>query len=202
MKRGLFIAVEGIDGSGSTTQAKLLGEYLESLGRKTYLTAEPSSGPLGKAIRGFLRDRQDHSKLLAPSLALSFAADRLFHFETEIQPQLAQGVDVISDRYVLSSLVYQGLDLPQAWVKEVNAYAPVPDVTILIDAPEVVAKERREKRGGVEEIFDKSELQIRLRERYLSLAPSVHAIVVDGSSDVNNVRQRMIEAVRVTLEKI
>lgn len=202
MKRGLFIAVEGIDGSGSTTQARRLSDYLESVGRRAYLTAEPSQGPLGISIRHFLRDHSHTHALLAPMLALSFAGDRLHHWMHEIEPKLSAGIDVISDRYLLSSLVYQGLDLPQAWIKDINTHAPLPDITVLIDAPESVATERRLKRGGVEEIFDQSELQIKLRDRYLHLAPSVHAMIIDGGGEIEAVSHRLIEAVRVVLERV
>jgi dTMP kinase len=200
MERGRFVVVEGIDGSGSTTQAKYLCEYLKTKGRECYLTAEPSTGPIGETIRKFLREKEEKLQLLSHILALSFSADRLYHYEYEILPRLEKNIDVISDRYVLSSLVYQGLDLPQGWVKEINRYAPNPNLTILIDAPEEIASERRLKRSSEPEIFDKSDLQIQLRNRYLQLAFTAQAIVIDGSSDVQVVSDRMIEAVKQVLD--
>ncbi len=200
MERGRFIVVEGIDGSGSTTQAKYLCDYLKAKGRECYFTAEPSTGPVGKVIRQFLREKGEKPQLLSHILALSFSADRLYHYEYEILPRLEKNIDVISDRYVLSSLVYQGLDLPQGWVKEINRYAPNPNLTVLIDAPEEIASERRLKRGSEPEIFDKSDLQIQLRNRYLQLAFTAQAIVVDGSSDAQIVSDRMIEAIKQVLD--
>ncbi len=200
MERGRFIVVEGIDGSGSTTQAKYLCEYLKSSGRECYLTAEPSTGPIGEIIRKLLRQEDEKPKMHSHVLALSFSADRLYHYEHEILPRLEKNIDVISDRYVLSSLVYQGLDLPQGWVKEINRYAPNPNLTILIDTPEEIASARRLKRGSQPEIFDKSDVQIIIRQRYLQLAFTAQAIIVDGSSEPQVISDRMIEAVRQVLD--
>lgn len=200
MERGRFIVVEGIDGSGSTTQAKYLCEYLKSSGRECYLTAEPSAGPIGEVIRKFLRKNEEKSQLLFHTLALSFSADRLYHYEHEILPRLEKNIDVISDRYVLSSLVYQGLDLPQGWVKEINRYAPNPNLTVLIDTPEEIASVRRLKRGSQPEIFDESDVQIKIRQRYLQLAFTAQAIVIDGSGGVQDISDRMIDAVRQVLD--
>lgn len=193
MTRGLFIAVEGIDGAGSTTQAKRLCTYLGSLGRKTHLTAEPTTGPLGKNIRDFMKGQELRSESFSPMLALAFAADRLHHYDNEIKGNLEIGIDVVTDRYVLSSLVYQGLDLPQDWVESINRYAPKTDITVLIDAPESVASSRRHQRGAESEIFEQGELQKRVRERYLSLAKSMNAIVIDGSDDVDLVTELLIK---------
>ena len=135
---GKFIVVEGIDGSGSTTQAKLLCKYLESRGRTCFFTAEPSGGPIGKFIRDLLKQKENKPQLFFHILALTFAADRLCHYDLEILPKLKAGVDVISDRYVLSSLVYQGLDVPQGWVKEVNRYARTPLCSFNLRAISVV----------------------------------------------------------------
>lgn len=181
MKRGIFYALEGGDGAGSSTQVKMLADYLISQGRKVHLTAEPSRGPIGKNIRAFLGGDIKELSLCSHILALSFAADRLHHYESEILPQLKQGVDVITDRYTLSSLVYQGKDLDDDWVKSLNQYAPKADVTLLVDVPAEIACERSASRGGKKEIFDDLKIQTKIRERYLKFASEFSAVVVDGS---------------------
>jgi len=196
MKRGYFIVLEGIDGSGSTTQSKMLCEYLESRSRRCHLTAEPSLGPIGVLIREFLKKEEKKPDLFWHLLALSFATDRLYHYEFEILPKLNEGIDVVSDRYVLSSLVYQGADLPLEWVKDINRYAPLADLTILIDTPEEIAKERRKMRGAAEEVFEKSELQKKLHEQYLKLAFTSQAYIVEGSGKADQV----FEAVKQTVQ--
>src|SRR5688572_8576363 len=100
--RGRFIVVEGPDGVGTTTQAAAVANALEQRGRRTHVTAEPSKGAIGQLVRARLKHEGDKE-----TLALLFAADRLDHWHGEVRPQLDAGVDVVSDRYVLSSLVYQ-----------------------------------------------------------------------------------------------
>lgn len=180
MGKGMFYAVEGIDGAGSSMQARLLYEHLVASGFSAYLTHEPSNGSVGQHLRRLLRG--EGSAAISPeSMALLFAADRVQHAHLDIVPRLQRGEHVICDRYVLSSLVYQGLDLPLAWVEQINRHAPPPDVTILIDTPSPQAARRRAQRGGPTEIFDSDTLQHRLRERYVALLPP-NGIHLDGTA--------------------
>ncbi|MEM7494675.1 MAG: dTMP kinase [Myxococcota bacterium] len=178
--KGMFYAVEGIDGAGSSMQARLLYEHLIASGFSVYLTHEPSNGPVGQHLRRLLRG-EGVSAMSPESMALLFAADRMQHAHLDIVPRLQRGDHVICDRYVLSSLVYQGLDLPLAWVEQINRHAPPPDVTILIDTPSPQAAQRRAQRGGPTEIFDSDTLQHRLRERYVALLPP-DGIRLDGTA--------------------
>src|SRR5512139_742195 len=115
MIEGLFIAIEGIDGAGTTTQAKLLFDGLRARGLPVHLTREPSDGPIGVLIRQILTGRVVVPGLQGPrapdwaTMALLFAADRLDHVEAEIAPNLADGVTVVSDRYDYSSVAYQSV---------------------------------------------------------------------------------------------
>ena len=111
-----FIVIEGIDGCGKGTQAKLLFDHLKDLGKEVLLTAEPTKGPLGKMIREHLSD----PFLDDESLALLFAADRIEHLEKEVRPALEAGKIVISDRYVYSSVAYQGQRIDLDWVGDIN----------------------------------------------------------------------------------
>ena len=201
MSRGRFYVVEGADGVGSSTQCAQLVERLTKAQRTVHLTAEPSTGPIGKVIRQMLggdRPRQ----AIHRELALLIAADRLDHVAREIEPRLQKGIDVVSDRYVLSSLVYQSLDLPLEWVRELNRHAPPADATVLISVPLDDAWARLEKRiaeGAVREVFDVRTTQSRVHAEYGRLARRMNgAIVVDGAGSIDDVAARVEEALRAT----
>lgn len=153
-----------------------------------HLTAEPSRCPVGLLIRQLL------GQVATPpdpaALALLFAADRLDHLRREIEPALAAGTHVLSDRYVLSSLAYQSLACPLSWVEEINRRAPAPDLTILVHVEADVAAARRAVRGGAEEIFDALETQRRLVARYAELATAragEGVVVIDGAPGFDDV---------------
>ncbi|OGQ13576.1 MAG: dTMP kinase [Deltaproteobacteria bacterium RBG_16_71_12] len=191
--RGRLIVLEGADGTGTTTQARTLAHHLTSRGRTVHVTAEPSRGPIGALIRQLLSGDRPREQIHR-ELALLFAADRLDHVAREIEPELARGVDVISDRYLLSSLVYQGLDLPIEWVASLNQHAPAADVTLLVTLPVEAALARIAGRAGQRELFDARETQARVHARYLELAPRVDAVVVDGQGPIAEVSARLIAA--------
>jgi dTMP kinase len=178
VREGKFIVVEGIDGSGSTTLVQTLVDQLRGQGRRVHKTCEPSSGPIGAMIRQVLAHRvvvPGPSGAVAPSwstMALLFAADRLDHLQSEVLPQLQGGATVISDRYDLSSLAYQSATAEAdairtlAWIRELNRHARRPDLTLVLDVRAEVAAERRQGRGGAEELYEKRELQARLCQAY------------------------------------
>jgi dTMP kinase len=201
MSRGRFYVVEGADGVGSTTQAKCLAERLTAKAKRTvHMTAEPSKGPIGVLIRQMLGEDRP-ARAMNKELALLFAADRLDHVAREIEPRLAEGIDVVSDRYVLSSLVYQSLDLPFEWVRDANRYAPPADATILISLSldEAWARlERRISEGQKREVFDVKTTQARIHAEYGRLARRMNGIVVDGSGAIDVVADRVEEALRAT----
>ena len=145
--QGKFIAIEGLDGCGSTTQIRLLGESLPN----THLTAEPSSDPVGKLIRQALRDEVNLSDNILPYL---FAADRKDHLESEIEPALEAGKTVITDRYYGSSLAYQSLIAPLDRVVALNQDFRAPDVVVFMDISPEQALERIEARGEAKERFE------------------------------------------------
>jgi dTMP kinase len=163
MPQGKLIALEGIDGSGTTTQAADLADHLREAGHAVHVTAEPSDGPVGVLIRRVLRGELDTSERV---LAMLFAADRLDHLEREVEPHLAAGAVVVTDRYLLSSLAYQAVDNPVDWIVELNAEARRPDLSILLRVDAGTAASRREERGGDPERFDAIERQRRIAELY------------------------------------
>jgi dTMP kinase len=183
MDRGRFIALEGLDGAGTTTQLQRLAAHL---GARLHATREPSTGPIGREIRRHLAGPVEGVQLDPAALALLFAADRLDHLRREIEPQLERGVHVMSDRYLMSSLAYQTLGVPRQDVVAYNARARRPDLTLFVDVPVEVAEARRARRGGAAEIFEERELQTRVRQAYLAELDALRAAgepvaVVDGS---------------------
>jgi dTMP kinase len=168
--RGRFVVLEGLDGAGTTTQARRLGERLAAAGRKVHVTAEPSAGPVGALVRQILRRRvtgRGGADFDRAALALLFAADRLDHHASEIAPRLEEGVDVVSDRFTLSSLAYQGLDVADpAWVEALNARAPAPDMTVFVRARPQVALRRRRAAATDPEIFEEDGFQRRVADAY------------------------------------
>ncbi len=195
--RGRFIVVEGIDGAGTTTQARLLGDRLRGAGRRVHVTAEPSGGAVGALVRqvlsGRLRGRAPDGPFDAEALALLFAADRLDHVAAEIAPKVADGVDVVSDRFTLSSLAYQGLTTGElAWVDAINAQAAAPDVTLFLSVRPAVALRRRQAASLDREIYEVSEFQRRVARSYARAIDLVRArgqrvVELDGEQPVEAV---------------
>ncbi|HVE86725.1 MAG TPA: dTMP kinase [Myxococcales bacterium] len=170
--RGLFVVLEGIDGAGTTTQAERISAALRAEGRRVLTTREPSDGPLGLLLRQALAGRlglpRQSGPLSPETLALLFAADRTDHLAAQVRPALAAGVVVVCDRYVLSSLAYQGAQLPPRWVEAVNAFADAPDLTLFLEVEPEVAARRRASRGGDAELYDADHLQRRIARQYLT----------------------------------
>jgi len=167
---GRLIVIEGIDGAGTTTAARRLVDHLNASGRPAHLTREPSDGPVGQVIRELLRGA--HAPFDPAAMALLFAADRRDHLAREIAPRLADGQHVVSDRYVLSSWVYQTRFVDPAFVWRINAEARPADLTVLIEVPAETAAGRRGARGGPVEIYDDLALQRRIGAAY-------HALLTD-----------------------
>ncbi len=167
---GRFIVLEGLDGAGTTTQARLLGDALRQAGRPVHVTAEPSTGPAGALIRQILTRRvggAGGAEFDPSALALLFAADRLDHVASEVTPKVRAGVDVISDRFALSSLAYQGLTTEDmGWIDVVNARAAVPDLTLFLRVRPAVSFRRRRAASPDPEIFEVSAFQRRVAASY------------------------------------
>ncbi len=196
--RGRFVVIEGLDGAGTTTQAAELGKRLSGRGIVVLATAEPSRGPVGALIRAVL-DRRLSGGGGRPfdrgALALLFAADRLDHVASEIVPALADGRWVVSDRYTPSSLAYQTLDLPLDFVAAINARAPRPDVTFLLDVPPAIALRRRRHERPEADLFETLDLQRRVAANYRKLLRARRlggpVVVVDGTAGVSDVADRI-----------
>ena len=181
--RGLFVALEGGDGAGKSTQARLLRAWLEGLGRTVVVTREPGGTDFGATVRELVL----HGDHVAPRAeALLFAADRAHHVETLIRPALGRGEVVITDRYMDSSIAYQGAgrDLGVDEVRELNVWATgglLPTLTVLVDLPAEVGRARR---GGVHDRLESEadDFHGAVREHFLALAGADpdRYLVVDG----------------------
>lgn len=188
---GKFIVLEGIDGSGTTTQTQKVVTFLSSLGRKAIATREPSTGPIGKLLREILLGhykRPDGCPVGGETMSLLFAADRMDHIHREITPHLVSGIDVVSDRYLLSSLAYQAEESDLEWVSSLGRNLIKPDVTILLDLPVTIAFERRQAANRPVERYDASSYLSRVAENYRHLiAKEPEGYVLDGSQSISEV---------------
>ncbi|MBM4035480.1 MAG: dTMP kinase [Planctomycetes bacterium] len=165
MPTGLFIVLEGIDGSGTTTQSRLLAEWLESLGHSVTLTAEPTGGPVGTLIRQILQGAVPEAD--ETTMALLFAADRAWHVSGTVVPALDAGRIVVSDRHYLSSVAYQSTGVDMAWVESLNSRFPRPDLTVFLDIAPSAALERKLRGGNAAERYERVGTLERVRANYL-----------------------------------
>jgi len=195
----LFIVLEGIDGSGTTTQLDRVAEGLRARGRRVVTTREPSPGPIGLLLREILRGTHanpDGTSLDGRAMALLFAADRRDHLTREIEPALAAGCDVISDRYLLSSLAYQAVEADRAWVARLAEGVRAPHLTVLLDVEIGVAAERRRKAGRPVERYDADGTLARVAENYRKLAATLPDVVcLDGASPIEEVTAAILAEV-------
>jgi len=175
-KKGAFIVIEGLDGSGKTTQTKLLVAKLRRHYNAVY-TTEPSKGKIGKFIRSHVLygDRRFPTAVEA----LLFAADRLEHIQNEVLPAIAEGQVVISDRYFYSSLAYQGsAGLSLDWIKTINQNALKPDLAIFIDVEPEAVETRLKRRKSV---MENMETQRKVRQIYQYFIEKGELVKVDGN---------------------
>lgn len=198
---GVFVVFEGIDGAGTTTQAGLYAARLRARRHLVHVTNEPSGGPIGSLVRQVLRHRVAlPAGRQADTMALLFAADRLDHLGSEIEPCLRDGYVVLSDRYDLSSLAYQATSATSnpdelankiRWIRALNSQARRPDATIVLHVSAAVAAERRGRRGGGPgELYEVDELQARLAAIYRraeELVPGDRVIHLDGEAPIDAV---------------
>ena len=156
----MFVVLEGLDGAGTTTQLELLSSKLTAEGIDHLCTREPTGRLVGRTIRQILSGRllrSDGTPFDADTLALLFATDRLDHLTHLIEPALAHGKWVISDRYVHSSLAYQGMEVDREWVARINEQARAADLVIWLDLDPEACMERVAARGGERDIFETAE---------------------------------------------
>lgn len=191
---GLFITFEGIDGSGKSTQARLLAETLREDGREVVLTREPGGSPGAEEIRALVLEG-DPARWSAETEILLFTAARRDHLERVIAPALAAGRVVVCDRFADSTRMYQGLRAEglRQIVDRLHSLmiGREPDLTFIIDMDPAKGHGRAKGRGGTEERFEDfgTDLQARMRDGFLALARQFpeRCVVVDGDRDITEV---------------
>tara|TARA_Y100001934_G_scaffold239859_1_gene293790 strand:- start:355 stop:969 length:615 start_codon:yes stop_codon:yes gene_type:complete len=189
--QGKFITLEGIEGSGKSTNLVTIKSILDQYKIDYVLTREPGGGPLGSHLRKLLLDK-DQS--ISPSVEmLLMMADRRDHVDNLINPNLDKGIWVVSDRYLDSTIAYQGggrqLDINLITSLSVSLKLPTPDFTLLFDLPVDVALERAKERSELDRFErEPKDFHSRIRESYLELASTNHRIkTIDSSKDFKSV---------------
>ena len=204
--RGMFLTFEGIDGSGKSTQARLLAEYLRREGREVVLTREPGGSDGAEEIRSLVL-QGDPDRWSAETEILLFTAARRDHLERTIEPALTAGKVVICDRFADSTRMYQGLSRGnlRGLVDQLHSLmiGREPDLTLLIDMDPGMGLSRARGRQGAEERFEDFglELQQQMRAGFLALAQefSDRIQVVDGNRDMDSVAQDVANIVTTAL---
>ncbi len=188
----MFIVIEGIDGTGKSTQAKRLGEWFKAQGREVVLSREPTDGPWGRKLR-----ESAASGRFSPQDELKyFLNDRRQHVEEVIAPALASGKVVILDRYYFSTMAYQGargFD-PQEIRRLNEKFAPIPDLLIILDLPVEEAHKRIGSRGDTTNDFEKRESLERCREVFLSLTNEPFVRVIPSTGTLDEVHAAIVAA--------
>jgi dTMP kinase len=199
-----LIVIEGLDGAGTTTQVKRLVEHVRAKGGKAHATREPSDGPVGRLIREMLVG--DHAipgqKIAQSTFGLLFAADRLDHLQREVEPRLAAGELVVSDRWYHSSLAYQGTGADRDWIATLNSRARRPDLTIFLEVRPEVAAHRRAAAGRVQELFEDLRMQEEVAAGYKATIAELTAQgerieVIDGEASADVVAAAIAKLVGV-----
>jgi len=191
MSKGFFICVEGLDGCGKTTQTKLLVNRLKKMGCDAMYTAEPSRGKIGSFVkRHCLHGAKRGSTVVE---ALLFAADRFEHVNREVIPALNSGRLVVSDRYVYSSLAYQGVaGLDLGWIEMINKHAIKPDLGIFVDVePEAVVSRLKPRKSVMEDL----ETQHKVRRVYMNFVSNGKLVKIDGSKSKRKVADDILKLV-------
>lgn len=197
-KKGRFIVFEGLDGAGKTTQIELLANRLRGEGRRVYCTAEPTESVSG----GLLRDALGGiSRRSAGEMAALFVLDRIFHNVNPvngIQKMLADGFDVICDRYYYSSMAYQGSETDPEWVRRMNLDCPEilrPDVCIFLDLTPAQSMERINRGRATQEIYENEARLTLVRDQFYrvfeQLRESDHICVVNAYRSIEEIHEEI-----------
>ncbi|MBD5156836.1 MAG: dTMP kinase [Butyrivibrio sp.] len=203
MKRGGFIAFEGIDGSGKSTQSALLIQRLRREGIPCYATMEPTDSPIGSLIRQIMTGRiKTDNKVIA---AL-FAADRLDHLLNEVDgiaAKIDEGTTVVTDRYYFSSYAYNSVHMPMEWVIKANEQSSAilrPSVTVFIDVEPDTALERIAKNRFRQELFEKKSMLVKVRENYMKafklLEKEEKVVIIDGNQPEDKIAETVWDEVK------
>jgi len=200
LKRGILITIEGIDGVGKTTQAKMLAEYLKGKGYEVEQLREPTTGQWGMKIRNLTK----HGRNVAPREECEmFLKDRIEDVQNNIIPALKNGRIVIMDRYYYSNMAYQGaLGLDMNRIGEENEkFAPKPDLAIILDVPPEVGLARitNNRKEGLN-YFETLDYQSKVRGLFLSMRSYDNVEILDGNRSMGEVQQEIRKLVGKLLD--
>ena len=212
-KRGLLIVLEGLDGAGTTTQAKKLHNYIRGKRLSAWLTNEPTDEPVGKLIRDSISGRITSPRtgkrigFSEGALCLLFAADRLEHSRS-IEDKRERGTHVVCDRYVLSSIAYQSLDrsIPPRRVIEVNEGCAIPDVTFLLKVPVAECLARLKRRNDTPTVYERKAKLEKIDRNYRAARKIYEKhfgplVVIDGTQSVEDVHAEIVEGLKKLLPR-
>ncbi len=202
--RGALIALEGIDGSGKSTQSRMLASRMRREGIPCYTTMEPTDSPFGSLIRQILTGRlKTDNRAIAPL----FVADRLDHLLNDVNGilhKIEEGTIVITDRYYFSSYAYQGVDLPMDWVikaNEPNSSILRPTVTVFLDITPELALERISANRHQKELFEEKSRLAQVREKYIEAFQVLKGVEQVAVIDGNGSPQEIADAVWKTVSR-
>ncbi|MCK4327481.1 MAG: dTMP kinase [Candidatus Diapherotrites archaeon] len=188
--RPMFIVFEGLDGSGQSTQATILSARLNE-GTKSVVTKEPTNNLIGGLIRAQLTKEWSTTQ---ECLQLLFAADRAHHLERTVEPALAKGFNVVSDRYMFSSIAYGSVSADKEWLKQINSKFRLPDHTFFLDVPPKTCIKRMESSRFELELFEQSDYLEKVRENYLQLSKEyANFHVIDGDRHKEEVHNDIVK---------
>jgi len=182
LRKGKLIVIEGIDGAGKTTFAKVLYENLKKKGKLVVFSSEPTSGPFGEKIKTFLIKKESDPQ----KLRVLFLKDRIWHVENIIMPTLEKGAYLILDRYYISTLAYQssqGLPFKELLIEN-ETIAPLPDLVIYLDIPLEIAFKRLVNREKKLTIFEKREFLERVTEIYKRCLKLFNHLIIDATKSI------------------
>ncbi len=197
--RGCFIVIEGIDGTGKSTQGKRLAEWFEKNGREVVLSREPTDGPWGRK----LRESAARGRLSPEDELQYFLNDRRQHVEEKILPALAAGKVVILDRYYFSTMAYQGArGFDPVEIRRLNeAFAPVPDLLLILDLDVDHALARIGHRGDTANEFEQRDALQRCRDIFLTLRGESFVRVIDSTGTLDDVTRRINDTVAAAISE-
>ncbi len=208
MNNNLFIALEGIDGSGKSTQVKKLAEKLTAAGHKVYSTFEPTDSPIGSLIRNILKGR---IKADDRTIAGLFVADRIDHLLNEVNgiiKKLDEGYTVITDRYYFSSYAYHGTHMDMEWVIAANAMSANikrPDMNIFIDVPPEICMKRISENRNIVELYESLENLKNVKEKYFEsfnkLGGEENIFITNGNRSYDEISADIWNAVEPLIHK-
>jgi dTMP kinase len=202
-KMALFIVFEGIDGSGTSTQASLLNDYFRKSGKKSILSPEPSDGSIGKFIRQNLKEKQffrNDDRRFDEQMAYLFAADRYYHLYNEVDgvfKLIKDSVCVITTRYYFSSLAYNGNTQEESeLIQRLNQDFPNPDLVIYLDIPVEVSLTRLKERS-FKEIYETESKLAKVKSNYhnIWLNYKENLLIIDGTETIESIHLKIINKI-------